>query len=373
MYADYIFPDLTYLERWEFHGSHPNMLEKVQPVRQPVVPPMTETVTVFGEPMPIGLESTILGFAEYMGLPGFGPDGFGPGVPLRRPEDLYLKLTANVASGDGPQSDWVPEAPDEEMQLFRQSRSHLPPTVYTESMWEGAAGVDWWRRVVYVLNRGGRFGKDAYSGDKLKNRWNAFIAMYAEKVAIAKNSMTGEHFGGIARYNPIADSLGRQIIDSGFDLTVITHRVIEHTKSRTIANGWLRELSPENTIQVAAEDAGRLGLKTGDRVRVESASNQYGVLDLGNGETIPMVGQVRVSEGIRPGVIAYSLGHGHWAYGSRDIEVDGVRVAGDPARGRGVHLNPVLRTDPNLMNTCLVDLVGGSAVFYDTRVRLVRA
>lgn len=42
MYADYIFPDLSYLERWEFHGSHPNMPAKVQPVRQPVVAPITE-------------------------------------------------------------------------------------------------------------------------------------------------------------------------------------------------------------------------------------------------------------------------------------------------------------------------------------------
>jgi hypothetical protein len=29
MYADYIFPDLTYLERWEFPGSHPSVTPKV--------------------------------------------------------------------------------------------------------------------------------------------------------------------------------------------------------------------------------------------------------------------------------------------------------------------------------------------------------
>jgi len=87
---------------------------------------------------------------------------------------------------------------------------------------------------------------------------------------------------------------------------------------------------------------------------------------------VPMVGRVRVSEGIRPGVIAYSLGFGHWAYGSRDIVVDGVTIPGDPERARGVHLNPVLRTDPTIANTCLQDLVGGSAVFYDTQVRLVK-
>ena len=43
MYADYIFPDLSFLERWEFHGSHPNMPAKVQPIRQPVIAPIPET------------------------------------------------------------------------------------------------------------------------------------------------------------------------------------------------------------------------------------------------------------------------------------------------------------------------------------------
>ena len=32
-YADYVFPDLSYLERWEMLGSHPNMVARVQPIR----------------------------------------------------------------------------------------------------------------------------------------------------------------------------------------------------------------------------------------------------------------------------------------------------------------------------------------------------
>jgi len=372
MYADYIFPDLSFLERWEFQGSHPNVLEKVQPIRQPVIPPFTETVTVFGEEMPIGLETMILGLAEYLGLPGFGADGLGTGVPLRRAEDVYLKMAANVAAGDGAPADWVPDATTEELDVFNRAHDHLPTTMYDPARWEAAVAPGWWPRVVYTLNRGGRFAPDAYSGDKLKNRWNAFIGMYMEKVATAKSSMTGAHLGGMGKYYPIADSLGQAIDDVGFDLNVITHRVVEHTKSRTVANRWLRELLPENFLQLSREDAARLNLSNGDLVRAESATNPTGTLDLGNGEIVPMVGRVKVSEGIRPGVVAYSLGFGHWAYGSRDLVVDGVTIHGDPDRGRGVHLNPVLRTDPTLTNTCLEDLVGGSAVFYDTRVRLVR-
>ncbi|GAB4558958.1 MAG: hypothetical protein Kow0047_04520 [Anaerolineae bacterium] len=67
---------------------------------------------------------------------------------------------ANIAWGDKEDgSDAVPEASDEELELFRQARRHLPPSVFDEAKWKRAVGDDesLWRRVVYVLNRGGRF------------------------------------------------------------------------------------------------------------------------------------------------------------------------------------------------------------------------
>ncbi|MBM3135935.1 MAG: molybdopterin oxidoreductase, partial [Chloroflexi bacterium] len=100
MYADYIFPDLSYLERWEFHKSHPSVIVKNAPVRQPVIAPLTETVKVFGVEQPASLEALLLGLAEKLGLSGFGPNGFGEGQPFVRGEDLYLKEVANLAFGD---------------------------------------------------------------------------------------------------------------------------------------------------------------------------------------------------------------------------------------------------------------------------------
>ena len=41
----------------------------------------------------------------------------------------------------------------------------------------------------------------------------------------------------------------------------------------------------------------------------------------------PMIGKVRVREGMRPGVVAFSLGHGHWAYGAGGVVIDGVDSA----------------------------------------------
>ena len=51
-------------------------------------------------------------------------------------------------------------------------------------------------------------------------------------------------------------------------------------------------------------------------MRIVSASNPDGAWDLENGKRKPMVGKVRTIEGLRPGVVAFSLGHGHWAYGA---------------------------------------------------------
>jgi anaerobic selenocysteine-containing dehydrogenase len=376
MYADYIIPDLSYLERWEFQGSHPNMTVKVQPVRQPVIPPIPETVRVFGEEMPISHEAFMLGLAEQLGLPGFGKDAFGPGQDFRRPEDFYLRMAANLAAGDRP-GDAVPDASSEEVDLFLQARRHLPKTVFDPEKWKAAVGDAWWRKVVYVLNRGGRFQDyaKAFKGEQLANAYGQLINLYQEKTAKTKDSMTGKSLAGYAVYIPAPrDILGRLIDDgaAGFDLNLITYREVMHTKSRTGTNYWLLSLLPENALVVNRRDAQRLGFRDGDMVRVTSATNPDGIWDLGNGTRKPIAGKIRVIEGIRPGVIAFSLGHGHWAYGASAVTIDGRTIKGDARRGRGIHANAAMRIDPVLKNTCLSDPVGASAVFYDTRVKLVK-
>jgi anaerobic selenocysteine-containing dehydrogenase len=366
LYADYIIPDLSYLERWEFHKSHPSIIAKNAPIRQPVVAPMTETAIVFGIEQPIGLESALLALAERMELPSFGANGFGEGLPLMRMEDMYMRQVANVAFGEKPElADAVPEADDAEMELFLQARRHLPATVFDVDAWKAAIGNDesLWRRIVFVLNRGGRFQDFAklYDGEKLANKYGIYMNLYCEKSYDAKNSMTGEHFSGVVSEQDMAE---------GFDLHLITRKTITQTKSRTSGNYWLRAIEPTNYVTMNRVDANRLGLKAGDRVRVSSKTNEAGVWDLGNGTLIPMEGAVEVIEGLRPGVIDVNLGFGHWANGSADAEVDGEIVPDDPRRATGLHANAAMRTDGHNPNTCLRDLMGGSAVFYDSKVKL---
>ena len=376
-YADYVFPDLTYLERWEFHGSHPTIAQKVQPVRQPAMMPMVETVKIKGQEMPICLESMIIALALELGVSGFGKDGLKDGMDLIHPDDFYLRMVANLAHGekeDG--SAMVADANAEEIAIFEEARRHLPNSVYNLKRWKKIVGDDLWPKVVYVLNRGGRFQDFAksYEGAKVANKYGALVNMYCEKTAGTKNSMTGKKFSGIATYVPPAlDCLGRPLPDEDYPLTMITYRRAWHTKSRTVSNYWLLDLEEENNFLLNPDDAKRLGIKDGEIVKVVSASNLEGVWDLQNGVKKPMEGKIKVTEGIRPGVTAFYLGMGHWAYGASDVVVDGKTIKGDPRRGKGVHANAAIRVDPHLGNVCLSDMIGASAVFYDTRVKLVKA
>lgn len=262
-----------------------------------------------------------------------------------------------------------------------QARQHLPKTVFDVDAWKAAIGNDesMWRRVVYVLNRGGRFQDYAklFDGEKLANKYGKYLSMYCEKTYDSKSSMTGEHFSGVARYFELGqDALGKNLAAddeaAGYTLNLITYKTIVQTKSRTAGNYWLRAIEPSNALILNSQDARALGLQNGDRVRIVSQSNPEGVWDLGNGRVAPMEDAVQVIEGVRPGVVAFSLGFGHWAYGSSEMVIDGQTITRDPVRATGVHANAAMRTDSHNPNTCLRDLVGGSAVFYDSRVKLVK-
>lgn len=378
IYADYIFPDTTYLERWEFPGSHPSAAPKIFPIRQPSVAPLTEKTTVFGEEMPMNMESLILALAEKLKVPGFGNNVFGADKHMKREEDLYLRMVANVAFGDKEDgSDMVPAAADEEMKIFEKSRQHLPKTVFDVERWKNVVGLDLWPRVVYVLNRGGRFQGYAasYKDGQLANKYDKMVGLYFEKLATTKDAMNGKPYLPHAAYVPGPTDCTGQLIDDrpqGYDLTLITYKYITQTKSRTVGNYWLQAVYPENFVEISTQDARRLGLSPDDRVRLVSATNPEGVWNLGQGLTVPMIGKVKIIEGIRPGVVAFSLGHGHWAQGARPFVIDGKTVSRDPRRATGFHGNAAMRVDPALKNTTLSDTVGGSAVFYQTQVKLLK-
>ena len=374
MYADYIFPDLSYLERWAFLGAPPSVITKTTKVRQPAAAPISEIITVDGEQMPVSLESAMIAIAKKLGVPGYGQNGFASGMPFNRPEDFYLKAVANIAVGDKP-GDAVPEADEKEMSAFRTTRKHLPSAVFDEEKWKSACGESNWQKVVYTLNRGGRFESfdKAYLGNYLGHPFGKLFNIFVEPVGKGINAMTGKRFSGIAIYEPIKDAHGKEINDSGFEYTLITYKDILGGQSRTLPIAyWMSSIMPENRILINSRDAKHLGLKDGDTARIVSPTNPHGVWPIGKGRELPISGKVQVIEGMRPGVIAVSWSFGHWAYGANDVIVDKKLIPADKRRSAGLCGNAALRLDPVLKDVCLTDPIGGSSSFYDSKVKLIK-
>lgn len=373
MYADYIFPDQSFLERWEFHGSHPNMPAKVENVRQPVINSIPEKVKVYGEEIPCSLEALFIGLNEKLGLKAFGKNALGDGLDITRPDDLYIRAIANLAYTESE----VPDASDRELEIFSKARKHLDKSVFDEQRWKRVVGADKWAKTVYILNRGGRYEEHhkSFDGDKLAHSYKGLLNLYQEKTAIAKYSATGKHYYGYAKYLPIMNYAQKSVenLSNGYDLSMITHRTITQTKSRTIAAYWLQPIMPENGIMINPKDARNLGLDKDDLVRVTSATNTDGTWNFRNGKTKDIIGKVIPTETMRPGVVSFVLGFGHWATGSEDFIIDGETIKGDPRRAKGLHANAAMWTDSSLRNnTCMVDPVGGSVSFYDTKIKLVK-
>jgi anaerobic selenocysteine-containing dehydrogenase len=116
---------------------------------------------------------------------------------------------------------------------------------------------------------------------------------------------------------------------------------------------------PENPVEISASDAATLGLETGDRVKVTSASNLEGI-----------VGKARVRQGLKPGVLAISHHYGHWESHARPVVIDSVAMPYDPSRGAGIQPTQIMRTDNQYPNVSLQEPIAGSCSFYDTWVNV---
>ena len=313
----------------------------------------------------------MMGLNEKLGLKAFGPDALGEGKHINKPDDFYIRAVTNLATSEG----GVPDADKRELGIFSKARKHLDKSVFDEERWKNLAGRKNWPKTVYLLNRGGRYEEHAksFKGKQLAHPFRGMLQLYQEKTASLKYSATGENYPGIAKYVPVTNYAQEDIskLSDGYEFSLITHRTINQTKSRTVSSYWLLSLLPENGIIINPDDAKKLQLEKDDQVKVISATNTRGVWDLKNGKNKEMVGKIVPSETMRPGVISFVLGFGHWAYGAVDVEINGETIKGDSRRAQGVHANAAMWTDSSLRNnTCMIDPVGGSVSFYDTKVKL---
>lgn len=147
-------------------------------------------------------------------------------------------------------------------------------------------------------------------------------------------------------------------------MILTTYKLNVHKQSRTAAVKWLAEIAHSNPAWMNTETGKKIGVKTGDLVRIESKVGY-------------VVTKAYVFEGIHPKVIAIPTGFGHWEYGrlanlKHKEKAGGEYGAADDADlnnvwwdDRGVHANAMI---PNV-----VDPIGGSQGWYDTVVKVTKA
>jgi anaerobic selenocysteine-containing dehydrogenase len=330
-FADYILPDTTYLERWDICKVSPVITNQTIGIRRPVIGNFDPKTGAYKPVIPTTMlmEDILIRLTKKMGLPGFGDHGFGFGLPLNTAWDFYKRAISNLVRSN---ADTV---------LSRLGEN---------------------QRIEYALLRGGRFESydKAYKEGHTGRVYGGLCQIYNEKLQKTNDSMTGKPFDGLPRYEPILDAAGKDIKDSSYPLQLISYRFTFDSRMRTAANRWLLEVMPENSILINPIDASAIGVKTGDRVKIESP-NSKGI-----------IGNIAVREGIRPGVVGIPYGFGRWGIGANPVNIDGKSIGSDSTRGAGIPLTPLLRVDPILKNVCLQDKIGANASFNDTRVRVVK-
>lgn len=384
-YADFVLPDKVYLERFSQESIYPNQQYQLVQMGQPAI---------CAYEGPRSVEDVYIDIMQRLGLPGVGDEAIPVGkadeskkAALKNEYDYWLKMAANIAyAGAKP----VPDADAEEIKLFERARARALGSLFDEDAWKAAVTKEEWPKVVYVLNRGGRFASadpekdDGYEGDLIKNKYGGLCAFYDPKTASLKDAVTGKSFDGLAHRAPVTFADGTPMERSAErPLAFINWKARTNGTHRTIASAWLREVTTENFVWMNPTDAEDRGLANGDAIEV--------VGPVGTQE-----GHVRVTEGIRPGVVGSNYSFGQQGYSARAVTIDGEVVGPAPdyleeegirdgdvpgeqktgwagGRGRGFCMNELLPDERLAGGGGLTDPVGGGAAQFDLWVEVRKA
>ncbi|MFB6093582.1 MAG: molybdopterin-dependent oxidoreductase [Halanaeroarchaeum sp.] len=438
-YADYILPEPTYLERWENFGTYPNKRLADDKISHPavrVVPDSRISENVLIEILQ-ELES-----ATGESMPGVGTDAIvdaeGETWDLTEAKDFYLKMVANLGfktktlSPDGLDEEGealnlppgldredfpheegpVPDASDEELAAFRRAHEKGLKEFFDYQEWKSAVKDEEWRKVVTVLNRGGRFeepipnyaeafeehGHDydyagtynpsnAYVGDKMRYQLGGEATFWNEIMPVGKDAFDGEPFDPLPKLEDVTHFNGDVLTPVVSDeeperpLQLINWKSRNVGTTRTTNAAWLREVRPENPVWMHPQDAEPRGIETGDRIEIDAGR-------------ATVEGMAYVTQGIRPGVVGTMYGWGREGDGAvaQDVDGDGTkrdaiddiyghvpydfdRPMQDEAgyakgRGAGFAVNHIAPLDAYTQDIGPTDQRGGSQAQFDTHVEI---
>jgi anaerobic selenocysteine-containing dehydrogenase len=357
-WADYVLPDTFYLEKFAVPGV-PWRVNKGTSFQRPVVGAFDgKTIGVSPDPDPDNPGKGGVGNA----IPVGGANNYTPTLPdTRAVLDIHIGLAKALnlpGVGNGALLNSDGNSVGDLNNSWDWAKAQLENIVYNYNKDQNSSSV---LTIEEILSKGGVFDNpgNEYDESHLSYKYGDIIRTFSDPVARTIDSVTGEYWSGVAQYKPIAHSDGTEVRDSDYPFKLITYKTVHHGQARTNVNPWLMLMIPENPVEISAGDAVTLGIETGDRVKIVSASNREGI-----------VGKARVTHGLKPGVVAISHHYGHWESHSRPIKVDGSVMPHDPSRGAGIQPNVIMRTDKQYPNVGLQEPVGGSCSFYDTKVKL---
>ncbi|BBD76522.1 molybdopterin-dependent oxidoreductase [Hydrogenophilus thermoluteolus] len=351
-YADIILPDCMFLERWE-PESMPNSLWPWLGIRQPIIAPLGET------------RETRVILRDI--IHKLDPDG-----------SRGMKQYWNFKDGED---------------YMRQHFDNIPGLkdvggldfLKKKGVWPIYGKLD--PRTGKVVDKTGReikaeyelYKKELSDSDMMGATIepNGLIVKNGKAIGIRRN---GKNYVGFPTPNRLLNVRVDEWAKYGFnpmptfkripwhetmkddELVLTTYKFNVHVQSRTASVKWLAEIVHNNPMWINPETAKKIGVKTGDLVRVES---KVGYL----------VTKAYVTEGIHPKAVAIATGCGHWEYG----RLATLKLNEKPQFGgtedpdlknvwwddKGVH--------PNIIIPAIADPIGGSQAWYDTVVRVTKA
>ncbi|MGB5082402.1 MAG: molybdopterin-dependent oxidoreductase [Burkholderiales bacterium] len=350
--ADIILPDCPYLERWE-PESMPNSLWPWLGVRQPVHASLGES-----------RENRIILRDLILKLDPDGKRGMKQYWNFKDGED-YMKQHFNNIPG-------LKEAGGLE---FLKKHGVWP--IYGKLDPKSGKVVDKTGREIraeYGLHRKELSAADMSGAAVGKN---GLITKGGKAIGIRRNN---RNYVGFPTGNRVINVRVNEWAEYGFnpmptfkqipwhkdmkddELILSTFKLNVHKQSRTAAVKWLAEIAHSNPAWMNPQTARKLGLKTGDLVRIETRVGH-------------LVTKVYVTEGIHPKVVSIATAFGHWEYG----RLATLKLKDKPAWGgqedpdlknvwwedRGVH--------PNAAIPVVADPIGGSQGWFDTVAKVTRA
>jgi tetrathionate reductase subunit A len=342
--SDYIVPDTLTYESWGWSPSWHGTLTKETTGRWPIVEPR---VTKMASGDVVCMESFLSQVAIKLALPGFGENAVkaadGSLHPLTRAADYSLYGAANVAYlGKA-----VADINAEDMYLSGVSR--------IQSELNARLKPDEVKKVSYLFARGGRFENMSGARDEVGNPtkvWPKPMMLWNPEVGSRRNSLTGEFMSGCPRlYQPALANgtpLDKAFNKSQWPLLISSYK--SHTmSSMSIGSDRLRQVHPNNPVRLNEKTASRLGISTGDTVKISTP----------NGSVIALVECVA---GVHPDCIAIEHGYGHKELGARDVVIDNLKIAANPLIRVGINMNDLNLFDPSRHGRYpLVDWASGAS------------